>query len=127
MRKIPETEEAKKAYILSKVPKDDLPDEATLNDFINHTYRAMQDYGMDTDDSNRWAWLNTLFGYDIGAERAILLIDLCNDYNIDVMELNADDQEFLETVAAELGLHFNFSSFASHTPDTIRYNVPEYI
>ena len=117
MQKIPEEEfgniarmqygiskgiEGKKAYVVSHA-SEEIGEDVSAGVF-EHTYRAMHDYGMDVQDSERWAWLNTLFGYDIG------------------------DRESVRNVAElELGFHFNFAAFAKETPDAISYRWPEHI
>lgn len=117
---------AMKVFVTSKVGKDickDMPDE-----FYVHTYRAMQDYGMSVYDADKWAWLNTLFGYDIGADRALDLITWYDDNGMDVLDLNADDKETIKNVSEmELGLHFNFSAFPDKTPEAISYTWPEHL
>lgn len=101
----------------------DMPDE-----FFEHTYRAMKDYGMSVYDADKWAWLNTLFGYDIGADRALGLITWYDDNGMDVLELTAGDKETLKNVAEmELGFHFNYAAFAPYTPDAISYSWPDHI
>ena len=114
----------KKAYVISQIGKDigqDMPD-----DFFEHTYRAMWDYGMSVYDADKWAWLNTLFGYDIGADRALGLITWYDDNGMDVLELCAGDKETLKNVAEmELGFHFNYAAFPDETPDAISYIWPD--
>lgn len=116
----------KKRYVVSNAGEEmckDMPDA-----FFEHTYRAMHDYGMSVYDADKWAWLNTLFGYDIGAERALDLIRWYDDNGMDVLELNADDKEFLQNVAeVELGFHFNFVAFPDETPNVICYIWPDHI
>lgn len=116
----------KKAYVTSQIGKDiskDMPDK-----FFEHTYHAMQDYGMSVYDADKWAWLNTLFGYDIGADRAMGLITWYDENGMDVLELNAEDKWNIQNVAEmELGFHFNYAAFASRTPDAISYSWPNRI
>ena len=82
----------------------------------------MNDYGMGLHDADCWAWLNTLFGYDIGADRALDIITWFDNNGMDVMEINADYKETLENITTlELGLHLNFSHWPDDTPDAIRY------
>lgn len=120
------TAKEKKTYVISQIGKDiskDMPDS-----FFEHTYRAMWDYGMSVYDADKWAWLNTLFGYDIGADRALDLITWYDDNGMDVLDLSADDKESLKNVAEmELGLHFNYAAFPDKTPDAISYAWPDHI
>jgi len=118
--------EEKKAHVANHVSEE--IDEDASGGVFEHTYRAMHDYGMNVQDSERWAWLNTLFGYDIGAERALDVIKWYDDNGMDVLGLTADDRESIRNVAElELGFHFNFTAFAKETPDTISYRWPEHI
>lgn len=118
--------EEKKAHVANHVSEE--IDEDASDGVFEHTYRAMHDYGMNVQDSERWAWLNTLFGYDIGAERALDVIKWYDDNGMDVLGLTADDRESIRNVAElELGFHFNFAAFAKETPDAISYRWPEHI
>ena len=92
-------------------------------------YKAMHDYGMDFADADRYAWLNTLFGYDIGAERAQIIIDWYWDKEeLSVMELNIGDRETLEYITRfELGLYLNYSHWPKQEPQAIKYDLPHYI
>lgn len=120
------TAKEKKNYVISQIGKDiskDMPDE-----FFEHTYRAMKDYGMSVYDADKWAWLNTLFGYDIGADKALGLITWYDDNGMDVLELTSDSKDTLRNVAEmELGFHFNYTTFAPYTPDAISYTWPDHI
>ena len=79
-------------------------------DVFNHVHKAMHDYNMSLSESDRWAWLNTLFGYDIGADRALDLDNWYYENGMDVLEIEADDRETVKNICElELGLHLNFS------------------
>ena len=123
---IPKGIEEKKSYVINHISEKiekDMPDA-----FFEHTYRAMRDYGMDVYDSEKWAWLNTLFGYDIGAERASDFITWYDENGMDVLELTAEEKEGIRNIAElELGLHLNFAAFATETPDEISYSWPDHI
>lgn len=116
----------RKEYVVNQIGEDlgeNLPSE-----FFEHTYRAMWDYGMSVYDADKWAWLNTLFGYDIGADRALGLITWYDDNGMDVLDLSTNDKEALKNVAEmELGFHFDYTAFAPCTPDEISYTCPDYI
>ena len=116
----------KKAYVISQIGHEI---SAGLSDeFFEHTYRAMKDYGMSVYDADRWAWLNTLFGYDIGADRALDLITWYDDNGLDVLDLTSDDKDSLKNVAEmELGLHFNYAGFKDETPDASAFSWPAFI
>lgn len=110
-------------YLCEREITEDMPDE-----FFEHTYRAMKDYGMSVYDADKWAWLNTLFGYDIGADKALGLITWYDDNGMDVLELTSDSKDALRNVAEiELGFHFNYTAFAPYTPDAISYTWPDHI
>lgn len=123
---IPKSIVEKKAYVMGHI--DEEFEENMSDAFFEHTYRAMRDYGMDIYDSEKWAWLNTLFGYDIGAERAKDLIAWYDANGMDVLELTAEEKEDIRNIAEmELGLHLNFAAFAKETPDKISYTWPDHI
>lgn len=91
-------------------------------------YKGMHNYNMGVYDVDKWAWLNTLFGYDIGAERALSIITWYDDNGMDVLQLEAEDKETVENVSRfELGLHFNFNGWAKETPKRISYRWPDYL
>lgn len=116
----------KKAFVLGQVGQDvakDMP-----NEFFEHTYRAMTDYEMSAYDADKWAWLNTLFGYDIGAERALDIITWYDNNGMDVLEIEADSKGTLQNIVEmELGFHFDFSAFPDKTPEVISYTWPDHI
>ena len=86
-------------------------------------YKGMHDYDMSVGDVDRWAWLNTLFGYDIGVMRALSIITWYDDNGMDVLGLEADDKGTLESIVTfELGFHLNFDGWAKETPKGIDYS-----
>lgn len=94
-----------------------MPDE--VFDFY---YRVMHDYGMDFYDGDRYAWLNTLFGYDIGADRAMEIITWYDDNGGDVLNVEAESGGTLKNICElELGLHFNFEYWPNNSPKAIAY------
>jgi len=120
------TVEEKKNYVISQIGKDSSKD--MTDEFFEHTYRAMWDYGMSVYDAEKWAWLNTLFGYDIGADKALDLITWYDNNGMDVLEIEADNKGTLQNIAEmELGLHFNYAAFPDETPDAISYTWPDHI
>ena len=122
---IPLTLEDKKAFVIDEIGQEICT--GMDDDFFEHTYRAMKDYDMGVYDADRWAWLNTLFGYDIGADRASRLITWYDDNGLDVLNLTADDKDSLKNVAEmELGFRFNYRGFATETPDAISYTWPRH-
>lgn len=101
--------------------------EGRPQEFFDHTYRAMKDYGFSIRESEAWAWLNTLFGYDIGAYRARDIISYYEEDDMSVMDLGAESRGALQSVAKELRLRLDFSGFPSETPKDIRYGLPEHL
>ena len=86
-------------------------------------YKAMHDNGMDFSDADRYAWLNTLFGYDIGAEHALGIINWYYERDIDVMELGAYcKRQLIEDVQYDLGYHLDFQYFVDEEPDYITFD-----
>lgn len=100
--------------------------EGRPQEFFAHTYRAMKDYGFGIRESEAWAWLSTLFGYDIGAYRARDIISYYEENDMGVMDIGAESRGTLQDVAKELGLHLDFSGFPFETPEEIRYGLPEH-
>ena len=92
------------------------------DDGIAHTYRAMEDYGLSVHDSDRWAWLNTLFGYDIGADHAMGICAVLDDRDQDALELRAEDKEEIQEICgSDLGYHLKFDAWVKETPDVIGF------
>ena len=101
----------------------DMPDA-----FFAHTYRAMTDYGLSVYDSDKWAWLNTLMGFDIGFYHARDIIGWYAERDRDVMDICVGcRKEFQDIVKNELGFHFDFSKFPEKTPEAISYEWPDRI
>lgn len=118
--------EEKKAWVEMKVGTYVL--NGVDDDCYNHTYRAMYDYGMSFGESNRWAWLNTLFGYDIGADHAKEIINWYDNNGLDVYDLEADESETVETICRmELGFYLNFNGWPDTTPRCISYTWPDHL
>ena len=61
-----------------------------------------------------------MFGYDIGAERALFLISWGNDRDINMLEMNRNEssKKILQEAAQELGLNLDFSELQ---PEAISY------
>lgn len=73
---------------------------------------------------DEYAWLNTLFGYDIGMEKANKIMSFVFDSygEIHCCDLKADDDTFhiMKTVDWFLELNLNFDNFGKYK--TIRYD-----
>lgn len=97
-------------------------------DCINHYYKSLHDYGMGVCDADDYAWLNTLFGYDIGAERALGIIRWYYE-NLDatVMDMvTVASKETLQNICElELGLHLDFSCWPEEEPKVLRFGFDE--
>ena len=96
---------------------DPLPDDAATCEFY---YRAMHDHGMDVPDADRYAWLCTLFGYDIGCDHARAIINWFYENGWDVFDLSADSKDTVANVCClELGIKLSFCRWRKTTPDCI--------
>lgn len=90
---------------------------------IDFLYRTMHDHDFDIYDADRYAWLNTLFGYDIGAEHAKGIIKWLYENDQEVLELTASSAYTLEGICnLELGYRLNFRKFVRSTPEAISYS-----
>ena len=91
---------------------------------IDFYYMAMHDNGMDLYDADRYAWLNVLFGYDIGADYALGITNWYYENDMEVLELvgGLECKEEMMRVTDELGYHLNFAFWAWEEPDYITYN-----
>lgn len=87
------------------------------DDCINFFYKATHDCGMSFGDSDRWAWINTLFSYDVGAENALAIMRFCDAKETDILEFGADDVCMLK----ESGLNLDYSKCRHDTPEYIEY------
>ena len=98
------------------VPVDD-------EDGIKFYYTAMHDYNMGLCDADDYGWLNTLLRYDVGAERALAIIDWFY-VNEDVTVQDAIDVNSVRTlmdVCKELGLEIDFSHWVKEEPKYFEY------
>ncbi len=113
------TIEEKKTWLTEKTGRGmmDGIDDATVNFY----YKCMHGYGMSLSDADRYAWLNTLFGYDIGAEKARVIDNWYYMNGLDVMEIEAVSKGTVQSICeGELGLNLDFSKWPEKTPDVIR-------
>ena len=76
--------------------------------------------GDDINDIDRYAWINTLFGYDVGKENADEIDHYFYEKDEEVLELDFRDKEKFKNAVKELNLDLDFSKFA--TTDTNHYN-----
>lgn len=82
-------------------------------EFFNFYHRCMS-AGMDVYDADRYAVLNTLFGYDIGMDTAMEINDELWNMNIDTFELSSgcpENKKLLEEVVEKFGIDVDFSNW----------------
>ena len=81
------------------------------DEFYSFYYRCMK-ADMHFADADRYAILNTLFGYDIGMDNARAIDSWMYEHDEEIYELNATNNKDKANVAlavAELGLNLDFS------------------
>lgn len=90
---------------------------------IDFYYMAMHDNGMDLYDADRYAWLNVLFGYDIGADHALGITNWYYENDMEVLELvgGLECKEEMMRVTDELGYNLNYSYWVLDEPDYVTY------
>lgn len=91
---------------------------------VDFYYMAMHDNGMDLYDADRYAWLNVLFGYDIGADRALGITNWYYENDMEVLELvgGLECKDEMMRVTDELGYHLNYGYWVWEEPDYITYS-----
>ena len=72
-------------------------------------------------DIDRAAWLNTLFGYDIGFDNAIKINLYLYEKDDEVLELKYTDKDKVKQIARELDLHLDFSKWKTHDVNCFEY------
>lgn len=72
-------------------------------------------------DVDRSAWLNTLFGYDIGYENAREIDSYMYERDEEVCELEYTDKEKVKQIVDELGLNLDFSKWKTHDVPCYEY------
>lgn len=113
-----ESERNKKEWLESQIGSGIL--DALGDETYDFYYRAMHDYGMDFADVDRYAWLNTLFGYDIGAEKANAINTWIYEHDDEVLELGAESKDKIQNIATKLGFTFDYSKWVKETPEAMR-------
>ena len=93
---------------------------------IEFYYMAMHDNGMDLSDADRYAWLNMLFGEDIGIKAAREIINWYWEHDLDVMDITTGDRKEVEKVCDELGLYLFFYDWLIEEPGYIEYDYMAY-
>lgn len=80
--------------------------------------------GMDVFDIDRYAWLNTLFGYDIGRENAVQIDSYLYGKmipEIETLEVTYLDKGLIKGVVEELGLDLTFDKWIDYEPNVYHY------
>lgn len=109
----------KREWLASKVGNEMLDGCDDLE--IDFYYMAMHDNGMDWNDADRYALLNTLFGYDIGADHAKGIIRWYYEHDLEVTELASIDKKAVKNVCDELGYHLDFKYWEDEGREYITY------
>lgn len=92
------------------------------DDCYRFIFKAMFEYGFSFNDADKWAWLNTLFGYEIEFYKAIRINRWLYENDQDIMEFGAKDKSTLEMICKELDLKVDFSKFVTEEPKAIKYS-----
>ena len=91
------------------IDSDDLENPA-----LYQFYKKCMDAGMDVYDADRYAILNTLFGYDIGMEKARAINEMLWNMNIDTFELSSGcpkNKKIIENAVKEVNIEVDFSNW----------------
>lgn len=80
-------------------------------------------------DIDRHAWLNTLFGHNIGFDNAMEIENWLwggeirpNHYrNMEALDITINDKPLIQQCVKELGLDLSFDKWATKEPDVYRY------
>lgn len=93
---------------------------------IGFYYRAMHDNSYSINDADDYAYLNTLFGYDIGTENARTIIRWFKEEEACSVEesfsVSVEKKESFKNLCdLELGLDLDFSHFAKDEPKSFHF------
>lgn len=96
------------------------------DDCFEFYYNAMHDHGFSFSEADGWAWLNTLFGYDIGPVHSREIINWLYENGQNAMDMDSQTKGTLQNICEfELGLNLDFKNFATVTPEAIQYTWNE--
>ena len=84
-------------------------------------YLRCKKAGMHYADADRYAILNTLFGYDIGMENARKIDGWMYDNDEEIYELTYKDKNLLAVCCRQLGIQLNFGTFRRYDYDEYEY------
>ena len=93
------------------------PDDIKAEDGFFLFFKRCKDAKIDHGDADAYAWLNTLFGYDIGLENAKAIdCHMFNEYDMAISEVTHKDIQFVKSVCYDLKLELDFSKWAEEEP-----------
>lgn len=95
---------------------------------IRFYYDAMHDHDFGLGDADDYAWLNTLLGYDIGAENAKQIIRWCYEEVDSTVygTITFDDKGTLKNICEfELDIKLDFSHWAAVEPEVFDLHYGE--
>lgn len=98
-------------------------------EIVQFYYKAVHDHAMLPHEADDYAYLNTMFRYDIGAEAAKAIIGwYYNNQDTTVQDaVTAEGKGTLENICQlELGLHLDFSHFAQEEQEWLEYGFAPY-
>lgn len=84
-------------------------------------YLRCRDAGMDYADADRYAHLNTMFGYDIGMENARQIDEWMYHHDEEVLELVPTNRKLLEKAVRELNVDVDFTNFRTKSVEWYEY------
>lgn len=89
--------------------------------FVFH--KKVKDKGYDFMDADNYAWLNTLFGYDIGIEKSI---EICNalekEEEVATSDLDTDSYYFMKMIDVKYKLNVNFDNWTKKEKKAVKYS-----
>ena len=119
----------KRDRLVSELGEDWVAEQIDFPAAIEHYHKGLFTYDMSVTDCDDWAWLNTLFRYDIGGERAKAIIRWFYE-NMDTTVQDAVDagqKETLQNICElELGFRPDFSRWPDKDPNQPEYGFKEY-
>ena len=89
--------------------------------FVFH--KKVKDKGYDFMDADNYAWLNTLFGYDIGIEKSI---EICNalekEGEFATSDLDTGSYNFMKMIDVKYRLNVSFDNWTKKEKKEVRYS-----
>lgn len=99
---------------INELLKNDIFMESDIGNPAMEYYIKLLMDGVCLFDIDRVAWLNTLFGYDIGFNNANKINLYLYERDDEVLELEYTDKEKVKQIVDELGLNLDFSKWKTH-------------